>query len=56
MLVIAYRMDDKEYTIYLTPEHALEIIKYGVNFNDHGVINQPMYSWNELNWGAKEEE
>ena len=56
MLVIAYRMDDKEYTIYLTPEHAREIIKHGINSNAHGVLNQPNYSWNELNWGSEEEE
>ena len=52
MLVLKYRQGDKEYKLFLTPEHAVAILKHGVNCDDHldkGIMIQPEYSWNELN-------
>ncbi len=56
MLVVKYRKGDKEYTLFLTPEHAHGSIEHGINCDDYGVMIQPEYSWEELNFEAKEEE
>ena len=56
MLVMKYRKGDKEYTIFLTPEHAHGIIEHGINCDDYGVIIQPEYSWEELNLEAEEKD
>ena len=54
MLVLKYRKGDEEYTIFLTPEHAHRIIENGINCDKDGVILQPKYSWNELNFEVEE--
>ena len=56
MLVLKYRQGDKEYKLFLTPEHAYGIIAHSINCDDYGVIIQPEYSWEELNFEAKEKE
>ena len=56
MLVLKYRKGDEEYTIFLTPEHAHRIIENGINCDKDGVILQPKYSWNELNFEVEEKE
>ena len=56
MLVLKYRKGDEEYTIFLTPEHAYGIIAHGINCDDYGVMIQPEYSWEELNFEAEKKE
>jgi len=56
MLVMKYRKGDKEYILFLTPEHAHGIIEHAINCDDYGVMIQPEYSWEELNFEAKEED
>ena len=48
MLVMKYRKEDREYTIFLTPEHIHGIIEHSINCDEYGVIIQPEYSWEEL--------
>ena len=56
MLVLKYRKWDEEYTIFLTPEHAHGIIEHGINCDDYGVMIQPEYSWDELNFEVEKKE
>jgi len=56
MLVLKYRKGDKEYKLFLTPEHAHGIIAHGINCDDYGVMIQPEYSWEELNFEAEEKD
>ena len=55
MLVMKYRKGDREYILFLTPEHAHGIIEHGINCDDYGVMIQPKYSWEELNLKVEEE-
>ncbi len=48
MLVMTYLEGDKEFKIFLTPEHIHGIIKHSINCDEYGVIIQPEYSWEEL--------
>ena len=48
MLVMKYRKEDREYKIFLTPEHIHGIIEHSINCDEYGVIIQPEYSWEEL--------
>tara|TARA_R100001143_G_scaffold60713_1_gene60438 strand:+ start:1309 stop:1713 length:405 start_codon:yes stop_codon:yes gene_type:complete len=56
MLVLKYRKGDKEYKLFFTPEHAHGIIDVGIDCDDYGVMIQPEYSWEELNFEAEKKD
>jgi len=53
MLVVKYRKEDQQYTMYLTPEHAYKLLIVGLRASNDikkfGTIKQPEYGWLELN-------